>query len=324
MSQEQNSQKPQEEASHQILQSPPVPTPVTPPVEDVTAYHPGQENWSIHNLPDILYVLRPTEEHAKSKARVPNTPYLIFGKYVRDFPMLPRQISSRVEAWRMEAWWRMDRRLQPQDIADRVHPKFYFSASGTEHMRYMFRANFNIASWTSGSSMAAVARELKRNGIDPARNSTRGLTPGLIDPEKGEAGGRVPPPSFWRNYADPSEWDSPSPPRQPKQKPVSAKRPALPALPSSAAPAPPSSLRDVFAACAQQPSKSSLPQSSLLTSFQASTTKRRLSGTSLPTPTKKRKTTLGELTEHRVQKTSEEHEGNGGQATTGPMRYVSW
>lgn len=33
---------------------------------------------------------------------------------------------------------------------------------------------------------------LKASGIDTENNSTRGLTPGLIDPSKGEAGGRIP------------------------------------------------------------------------------------------------------------------------------------
>lgn len=170
-----------------------------PRVDDLTAFHPGQTNWSIRNLPDILYILRPTAAHTKSRARVHKTKHPIFGKYVNDFPMLPRQISSRVEGWRVEAWCRMDRRITPQDIIDRVNPAFKVTEDEIQMRRYRFRQAFNVAAWGSGSSIAAIARVLERAGIDPSRNTTRGLTPGLIDPSAGEAGGRVPLPPNWND-----------------------------------------------------------------------------------------------------------------------------
>ncbi|KAL1968962.1 hypothetical protein VTN77DRAFT_796 [Rasamsonia byssochlamydoides] len=332
MAQQQQPQQ-QQQRSQQISVRP-------PPEQDMTAYHPGQAHWSIHNLPDILYILRPTEEHTKSRAKVPIAPFLVFGKQVRDFPMLPRQISSQVEGWRMEAWFRMDRRIQPQDFIDRMNPRCAASISSLQYRRYSFRLDFTVAAWGSGSSIAAVTREVLRHGIDPARNTTRGLTPGLVDPAKGEAAGRVPLPGSWIAHAHPSEW--PEDPPQTQARPASAVQPQLsssvqpqlsssvqpqlslsaaprppssvqPQLSSSAAPRPPSSLTATFAACAQQPSDSNL-RASLLTSFKASpsptkSVKQGASGTCLTTPTKKRKRT--------EQSFQQEHAGHGGQATAG-------
>ncbi|KAJ9257006.1 hypothetical protein DTO195F2_5685 [Paecilomyces variotii] len=168
--------------------------------DDLTAYHPEQVDWSIDNLPEIIYVLRPTAKHAKSRAEVTKTTYEIFGQVVNDFPVLPRQISSRVEGWRCEAWSRMDRRITPEDIVARVNPKYQVTASDIEMRRYRFRQGFNLGAWGSGSSIAAAARILQKHGIDPKLNSTRGSTPGLIRPELGEAGGRIPLANPFPNY----------------------------------------------------------------------------------------------------------------------------
>lgn len=167
--------------------------------DDLTAYHPDQAHWSLRNLPDIIYVLRPTAEHYKSRAKIPKTTYEIFGKIVNDFPMLPLQISSKVEGWRAEAWSRMDRRITPEDIIDRVNPKYQVTTADIQMRRYRFRQGFRLGAWGSGSSISAVARLLEKAGISPELNSTRGLTPGLIRPELGEAGGRVPIPESWFN-----------------------------------------------------------------------------------------------------------------------------
>jgi hypothetical protein len=49
-----------------------------------------------------------------------------------------------------------------------------------------------VANWNVQKSIWDIDRMLKAIGIDTQDNSTRGLTPGLIDPSKGEAGGRIP------------------------------------------------------------------------------------------------------------------------------------
>ncbi|KAL2010414.1 hypothetical protein VTN00DRAFT_6221 [Thermoascus crustaceus] len=182
-----------------------------PREDDLTTVKPDQRYWSIHNLPDILYVLKPKGVHTKSRARVPKTTS-IFGNQVNYFPVLPDQISSRVEGWRVEAWSRMDRRITPQDIIDRVNPAYKITASEIQMRRYRFRQEFNVAAWGSGSSIAAITRTLEGVGLDPAQNTTRGLTPGLINPAVGEAGGRIPLPDNWNDFDStrhPSQQGSP-------------------------------------------------------------------------------------------------------------------
>lgn len=160
--------------------------------EDTTTPHPNQLHWSIESLPSVLYVLRPGSQYVKSRARVRETNFKIFGKRVREFQVLPRQISSRVEGWRLEAWWRLDRRIEAQDILDRIDPKFGVTALDLEMRREEFRRAFHVANWKSQASINGIARLVQKKRINLGLNTTRGLTPGLIDPAKGEEGGRIP------------------------------------------------------------------------------------------------------------------------------------
>ncbi|RLL99976.1 hypothetical protein CFD26_107598 [Aspergillus turcosus] len=160
--------------------------------DDQTAPHGDQAYWSLENLPDVLYVLRPRANYRKSRHRVYKTTNAITGKQINDFAVLPSQISSNVEGWRLEAWMRLDRRITQQDIIDRVNPKYKLTADEIETRRENFRRNFHVANWNVQKSVWDIDRMLKASGIDTENNSTRGLTPGLIDPSKGEAGGRIP------------------------------------------------------------------------------------------------------------------------------------
>lgn len=126
----------------------------------------------------------------------------MFGKHIRDFQVLPRQISSKVEGWRLEAWWRLDRRIEAQDILDRINPKYGVSMLDLEMRREQFRRSFRVADWRSQSSVNEITRLVKMAGIDPHLNTTRGLTPGLVDPSRGEAGGRIPIPSSKEKFVD--------------------------------------------------------------------------------------------------------------------------
>ncbi|PLB43173.1 hypothetical protein P170DRAFT_481123 [Aspergillus steynii IBT 23096] len=179
-----------------------------PDTDNRTAPHPEQENWSITNLHDILYVLRPGTENAKSRHRVHSNVGPIFGKMIRNLPVLPNRISSHVEGWRLETWMRLDRRVTPEDILDRINPAF--RGSITEHeieaRRALFRQTFHIAHWGNQRSMNEISRMVRHSGRDPKLNSTRGLTPGLIVPAEGEAGGRIPlpPPPPVRNLTGPA------------------------------------------------------------------------------------------------------------------------
>ncbi|KAE8150407.1 hypothetical protein BDV25DRAFT_139893 [Aspergillus avenaceus] len=163
-----------------------------PPKDDLTASHGGQDRWSLDNLPEILYMLRP--ECAKSRQRVRKTEYEVFGQRLNKLIVLPDRISSNVEGWRLEAWIRLDRRITTQDIIDRVNPKYRgrLSEEVIEWRRQTFRENFYVACWGAQKSVNEIHRRVVAVGIDPKLNTTRGLTPGLIDPSKGEAGGRIP------------------------------------------------------------------------------------------------------------------------------------
>ena len=169
--------------------------------EDITAPHPEQSHWNISNLPSVLYTLRGSQ-YAKSRARIRDTESKIFGKHVRDFQVLPRQISSKVEGWRLEAWWRLDRRIEAQDILDRINPKYEVSVLDLDMRREQFRRSFRVADWRSQSSVNEISRLVKMAGIDPNLNTTRGLTPGLVDLSRGETGRRIPIPSSKEKFVD--------------------------------------------------------------------------------------------------------------------------
>ncbi|GFG12022.1 hypothetical protein CNMCM6936_002253 [Aspergillus lentulus] len=162
------------------------------PADDQTTPHGDQTYWSLENLPEVLYVLRPKTDYRKSRHRVYKTTSAITGKQINDFAVLPSQISSNVEGWRLEAWMRLDRRITQQDIIDRVNPKYKLTAEEIESRREDFRSAFHVANWNVQKSVWDIDRMLKAIGVDTQKNSTRGLTPGLIDPSKGEAGGRIP------------------------------------------------------------------------------------------------------------------------------------
>ncbi|KAL5003166.1 hypothetical protein BDV10DRAFT_180854 [Aspergillus recurvatus] len=174
-----------------------------PGVEDYTLSDmfciPEQATWSLYKLPDILYAIRPPDEY-RNKAALPvqKTSYKIFGKHVNDFEtILPRQISSNVEGWRLEAWMRRDPRISAEDIVDRVHPYYrqYISGAQIHDRRREFRQHCNITCWEAGpedNDNVKITNLLEEYGYKPwSTNSTRGLSPGLINPAVGEEGGRI-------------------------------------------------------------------------------------------------------------------------------------
>src|SRR5438034_3656075 len=94
-------------------------------LQNFTASVPDQDRWSIDNLPDILYVFKSDVPQNKIKKQLPMKPSpWQDGTELRDLSVLPDKISSNVEEFRVEAWMRLDRRIQLQDITDRMHPDF--------------------------------------------------------------------------------------------------------------------------------------------------------------------------------------------------------
>lgn len=150
-----------------------------------------------------MYVFKPVSTTATLKSEIPLKTYPIYGEYLRDIPVLPDTISSDVEEFRVEAWMRLDRRIRLADITSRMHPDFRIHSNALQQRGVRFRKAFFMLAWGSGNKKtdaleAEILRAMEKRGVDPALNSTRGLTPGLINPDLGEAGGRIPVP---RQYA---------------------------------------------------------------------------------------------------------------------------
>ncbi|KAL3474515.1 hypothetical protein BJX99DRAFT_260285 [Aspergillus californicus] len=181
-----------------------VPRQDSPSVNDPrnrTSHHPDQTDWSVTSLPDILYQLKP-EGSNKRAGHYLLMKYSIHGKYLRQFEILPDNISSAVEEFRVEAWMRMDNRICLKDITDRMHPDFRINQNALQQRGVRFRQAFNMIAWGSGNKRsrlleAELLARMEELGLDTTSNSTRGITPGLINPKQGEAAGRVPLPRGW-------------------------------------------------------------------------------------------------------------------------------
>ncbi|KAI5299095.1 hypothetical protein KEM56_003524, partial [Ascosphaera pollenicola] len=136
---------------------------------DYSDFVKDQDGWSIDNLPEIIYHLRPTPTQ-----------------------MAPLSCSETT----------------PTNVM-RMNPRFRQMTSVMEENLAAFRHDFRITTWSRKPPSATgeiepprdldfVKGELMKKGISPLMNSTRGLTPGLIDLKLGEKGGRVAVPEKYR------------------------------------------------------------------------------------------------------------------------------
>ncbi|KAI9041647.1 uncharacterized protein KD926_006545 [Aspergillus affinis] len=145
-----------------------------------TSYRPDQDHWSWNSFPEILYQLKPTEKRNKG-LDAPLLTYQIHGEYLRDLPVLPDNIASNVEEFRVEAWMRLDRRIQLRDIKDRMHKDFRVSENTLQQRIGRFRQYMRMASTPRSIQLGVI-------------------TPGLIDPVLGEAGGRIALPAEYKRH----------------------------------------------------------------------------------------------------------------------------
>jgi hypothetical protein len=178
-----------------------------------TSWRAEQALWSEQNLPEILYSFdRPELWLAPEDLREPPLKtYQVNGSQLRDIPILPGHVSSDLEGWRHVAWTRMDPRISSKDIIDRVGTQPMSSASrrsekqlrgqnSTFQMRTArFREDFQALGWVKkGGNFEKDRRKLKARlelaGVPSSRNTTRGVSWGLLDTTKGESGGRIPVP----------------------------------------------------------------------------------------------------------------------------------
>lgn len=153
-------------------------------------------------MPDILYQWKPNAANI-STGKVGSKPYLIFGKVLQDFDVLPDRISSNVEPWLLQAWFRLDSRIRWEDITDRIEPSARPKWNTINMDCVRQREDFFMRPWSTSKGVstrtrdAAFERVLRKAGIDPARNTTRGLTPGLIDRNAGPNSAKVLVPERW-------------------------------------------------------------------------------------------------------------------------------
>lgn len=163
---------------------------------------PSQASWTIDNLPDIIYQWKPTAANITTGG-VDFKPYPIFGKLLKDFDVLPDRISSNVEPWLLQAWFRLDSRIRWEDITDRIEPSARPKWNTLNMDCVRQREDFFMRPWGTSKGVSTRKRDavfesvLRNAGIDPASNATRGLTPGLVDPSAGPDSERVPVPERW-------------------------------------------------------------------------------------------------------------------------------
>jgi hypothetical protein len=110
--------------------------------------HVHQASWSERNLPDILNGPNRTA-NTQTEGPVMQTLAKIFGKRINHFPELPWHISSKVEGWRLEAWFRTDNRITASDIMDRIHPEYRqeISPAIIDQRRESFLREFDSLFW---------------------------------------------------------------------------------------------------------------------------------------------------------------------------------
>ncbi|KAE8142230.1 hypothetical protein BDV38DRAFT_236162 [Aspergillus pseudotamarii] len=160
-----------------------------------TTFQPDQDDWSWTNLPEILYQFEPGDRRTR-KSEPSLMSYPIHGEYLRDLPILPDNIASTVEEFRVEAWIRLDRRIRLRDITNRMHPLFRIQDNALQQRSVRFRQQFSLIAWDSGNKRSQqlkqdILRKMQDIGLPPSMNTTRGITPGLINPALGEDGGRI-------------------------------------------------------------------------------------------------------------------------------------
>ncbi|KAF3894915.1 hypothetical protein GTR04_2970 [Trichophyton interdigitale] len=174
--------------------------------ENYTDVVPSQSSWSFHNLPDILYVFRgPDRPRGNINVPLKPSPWPEHPP-IRAFDLLPDRVSSNVEEFRVEAWMRLDRRIQLRDITDRMHPKYRIYTNTLQQRGVRFRQAFSLASWGVSSKQTDTAIEIIRNklierGIDLNQNTTRGLTPGTYTDHNGITQ-RIPTPKHYAKRPD--------------------------------------------------------------------------------------------------------------------------
>ncbi|KAI9844355.1 MAG: hypothetical protein M1837_005659 [Sclerophora amabilis] len=122
--------------------------------EDYTSFVDGQQYWSAGSLPSIMGRLCPGPtsrlvvvdllDESGEPVRDPLT-----GKRLKDYPFLPRKISTKVEGWRMEAYARLDGRITVDDLLGRMVTRNRPSGNVLNMRRRRYREDNTVLAWKS-------------------------------------------------------------------------------------------------------------------------------------------------------------------------------
>ncbi|KAF2434554.1 hypothetical protein EJ08DRAFT_693581 [Tothia fuscella] len=177
---------------------------------DVTAFHPAHAKYDLENLPAILYQLSPSnEDGVPAKWGLPppllddngNTRFVhgIRKKHVappsdeilRDWETTPGVIGRDAHAWELEYYMRLDPRHTYRSIVSLI-----FAGDGrppplpnsvVNMPRVRMREKWGMATWSIDKNGTGEIASRLTNGTIPsaamlAANSTRGHTPGRVNP----------------------------------------------------------------------------------------------------------------------------------------------
>lgn len=152
--------------------------------DGLTDYRPDQALWSQDNLPEIIYIFdRPANWLGRVALKEPPAKsYPIYGKFLRDIPILPDHISPDLAGWRYEAFSRFDPRIKKDDIINRFPPAARGGYNNDLSMRTIrFRREANVLGWVAKGGKFEEDRLriqglLQAAGIPLTANTTRGIT----------------------------------------------------------------------------------------------------------------------------------------------------
>ncbi|KAG7005141.1 hypothetical protein G7Y79_00021g050080 [Physcia stellaris] len=184
---------------------------------DVTSFVPGQQ-WSLDNLPNILYYIKPPPGWADYKkkriyAKRDASGLPVLERWPRpgkprkalfDYPCLPDQIGTMEHPLMLLAWRRLEPSATWDDFLVRMEDGPSKPAKGNVLSMRISRMmdDFSIIStWHGTKDWSRPSKDQQRRLAKislaaQGNNTTRGFTPGLVDPSRGEAGGRVPLPKM--------------------------------------------------------------------------------------------------------------------------------
>ncbi|THC97285.1 hypothetical protein EYZ11_003233 [Aspergillus tanneri] len=128
----------------------------TPPVANHTCHHPYHSQYSESNLPPLLFRMdQPLNTQLGVLSNLIENGQEVTdheGSAIRDFPFLPRYISSQPPTWLLEYWMRTDYRLTYRDIKARMTtPEDQKPTENALNMRREreVRAPLSLSCWTA-------------------------------------------------------------------------------------------------------------------------------------------------------------------------------